>query len=227
MVTTQKSIARGGQVAAKLKEIGACMELVPADPNFGGVSVGLYIKDGILTVWSFSRAPGIERRLEEIRDGMVELGGLQAVEGTSNQFVFPCGAIHSRPVKFLLSQVVTKGRELSRPEGNLSIKDSKSALILTATGFESETGYRYRITGEGEVRNAALRIRMVVAGFVRYGEMVKVGDTEVAFACGQRHDGLVNLLMPFSRNISAVESMLEAEATRGQMTTSTLGFSPL
>ena len=224
---SQKSIARGGQVAAKLKEIGNCMELVPTDPNFGGASVGLYIREGTLSVWSFSRAAGVEERLSDIRDGMVELGGLEAVEGTGNQFVFPCGEIHSRPVKFLLTQVVTKGRELSRPEGNLSIKDSKSPLILTASGEAGEAGYQYRISGEGEARNAALRLRMVVAGFVRYGEMEKVGDTEVAFGCGQRHDGLVNLLMPYSRNISAVESMLEAEATRGQMTTSTLGFSPL
>jgi hypothetical protein len=31
--------------------------------------------------------------------------------------------------------------------------------------------------------------------------------------------------MPYSRNISAVENMMEADAMRGQMTTSTLGFS--
>ena len=53
---------------------------------------------------------------------------------------------------------------------------------------------------------------MVVAGFMRYGEMEKVGDTEVAFSCGWQHDELMRLLLPYSRNISAVESML-----RGQM----------
>jgi hypothetical protein len=66
---------------------------------------------------------------------------------------------------------------------------------------------------------------MVVAGFVRYGEMEKVGDAEVAFPCGQRHDRLMGILMPYSRNISAVEDMMEADAMRGQMTTNTLGFS--
>jgi hypothetical protein len=54
-----------------------------------------------------------------------------------------------------------------------------------------------------------------------------MGDTEVAFSCGWQHDELLRLLLPYSRNISAVESMLEAEAVRGQMTTSTLGFTPL
>ena len=55
--------------------------------------------------------------------------------------------------------------------------------------------------------------------------MKKVGDAEVAFPCGQRHDLLMGILMPYSRNISAVENMMEADAMRGQMTTSTLGFS--
>ena len=67
---------------------------------------------------------------------------------------------------------------------------------------------------------------MVVAGFVRYGEMEKVSDTEVSFPCGRRHDELIRLLLPYSRNVSAVENMMEAEALRGQMTTDTLGFTP-
>ena len=55
------------------------------------------------------------------------------------------------------------------------------------------------MSGEGEVRNPALRLRMVVAGFMRYGEMEKVGDTEVAFICRWRHDELMRLLLPYSR----------------------------
>ena len=109
----------------------------------------------------------------------------------------------------------------------MTIKDSKSALMITASGISNGAEYAYRVSGEGNIRNPALRLRMVVAGFVRYGEMDKIGDTDVAFSCRQRHDDLIRLLLPYSRNISAVESMLEAEATRGQMTTSTLGFTPL
>ena len=63
-----------------------------------------------------------------------------------------------------------------------------------------------------EAPNPALRLRLVVAGFVRYGEMERVGDTGVAFPCGQRHDELVRLTLPYSRNISTVESMM---AVRG------------
>jgi hypothetical protein len=56
--------------------------------------------------------------------------------------------------------------------------------------------------------------------------MEKVDDNEIAFPCGRRHDKLIRLLLPYSRNVSAVESMMEAEAMRGQMTTGTLGFTP-
>ncbi len=224
---TQPAIARHGRVSEKLKEIGSCLELVPMDPHFKNVTVGLYYRDGVCTVWSFSRAPGITERLTQIRDQMVRLGGVQPVEGVGNQFVFPCGVVHMRPVKFLLTQAVTKGTDFMHPSGSMTIKDSKSNLMLTTTGLSADSGYQYQVSGEGDVKNPALRLRMVVAGFMRYGEMEKVGDTEVAFSCGWQHDELVRLLLPYSRNISAVESMLEAEAIRGQMTTSTLGFTPL
>ncbi len=223
----QGTVIRRGRVAEKLAEIGTCLELVPMDTHFGNVSVGLYYKDGYCTVWSFSQVDGIEDRLREIRDQMVRLGGVQAVEGSDNQFIFPCGVVHMRPVKFLLSQAVTKATDFAHPKGPMTIRDSKSALTLGVSGERTGEAYSYHVSGEGDVRNPALRLRMVVAGFMRYGEMEKVGDTEVAFICRWRHDELMRLLLPYSRNISAVESMLEAEATRGQMTTGTLGFSPL
>ena len=224
---TQSSLVARGQVAQKIAEIGSCLELVPMDPHFGGVSVGLYVKDDVCTVWSFSHAVGVGGRLRAIRDQMVKLGGVEPVDGSDTQLVFPCGMIHVRPVKFLLTQAVTKSPDFAHPDGPMTIKDSKSPLMLTVTGVQGEDRCAYQVSGEGETRNPALRLRMVVAGFVRYGEMEKVGDTEVAFHCGQSHDELVRLIMPYSRNISAVESMLEAEAVRGQMTTSTLGFTPL
>ena len=70
-----------------------------------------------------------------------------------------------------------------------------------------------------------MRLRMIAAGFSKYGDMDKLGDNEVAFACRSRHDELIRLLMPYSRNISSVETMMAAEDMRGQMNTSTLGFS--
>ena len=224
---TQSTIVKRGRAVRKLREIGSCLELVPMDPHFNSVSVGLYYKEGTCTVWSFSEVDGIENRLKEIRDQMVRIGGVQPLDGSDNQFIFPCGVVHMRPVKFLLTQAVTKASDFAHPKGSMTIKDSKSNLMLTTTGASTGEGYSYHVSGEGDVKNPALRIRMVVAGFMRYGEMEKMGDSEVAFSCGWQHDELVRLLLPYSRNISAVESMLEAESVRGQMTTSTLGFTPL
>ena len=41
-----------------LDRYGHCLELVPMDPNFEDISVGLYVKDGVCTIWTFSRKPG-------------------------------------------------------------------------------------------------------------------------------------------------------------------------
>ena len=214
------------RVADVISEYGRCLELVPIDPNFENISVGLYVKDGVCTVWTFSRKEGAQGRVEQVRGQLVALGGMEPVEGTHNQAHFACGQMHERPVKFLLSQAVGKSPDFAPPAGEMSIKDLRSPLTLVVTGGESDGRWAYSVAGEGEAPNPGARLRMVVAGFLRYGEMEKVGDRDVAFPCGTRHDGLVRLLMPYSRNISSVEGMMAAEALRGQMTTGTLGFTP-
>ena len=218
-------VASKPRVADVLEQYGKCLELVPIDPNFGDISVGLYVKDGVFTIWTFSQKPGVEARIEKIRDQFVVLGGMKALEGTYNQAVSPCGQVHLRPVKFLLNQAVGKAPDFAPPQGEMSIKDSKSPLLLKVVGEEQDGKWLYNVSGEGEAPNPAVRLRMVVAGFIRYGEMIKVSDTQVMFPCGARHDELVRLLLPYSRNISSVEGMMAAEALRGQMTTGTLGFS--
>jgi hypothetical protein len=223
---TETSVTERLHVADVIDRYGHCLEIVPMDPNFHNISVGLYVKDGICTVWTFSQKPGAQERVEQIRDQLVALGGLKPVDGTHNQARFPCGYLHERPVKFLLNQAVGKAPDYAPPCGQMSLKDLRSALTLHVTGAEQDGRWVYQISGQGEAPNPAMRLRMVVAGFLRYGEMEKVSDTEVAFPCGQRHDELIRLLLPYSRNISSVEGMIAAEALRGQMTTGTLGFTP-
>jgi len=214
------------RVAEVIEKYGQCLELVPIDPHFHNISVGLYIKDGTCTVWTYSQMDGAQKRIEQVRDQMVSLGGLVPVEGTHNQVRSPCGHLHVRPTKFLLAQAVGKAADYAPPGGAMSIPDSKTNLTLHVSGSESDGRWVYQVSTEGEAPNPAIRLRMVVAGFVRYGEMEKVSDTEVSFPCGQRHDELLRILLPYSRNVSAVESMMEEEAMRGQMTTGTLGFTP-
>ena len=208
-----------------IEKYGNCLELVSMDPNFENISVGLYMKDGVCTIWTFSSKAGVSARIEQIRDQLVALGGVEAVEGTTNQVRFACGGLHERAIKFLMSQAVGKAPDFAPPQGEMSIRDSRSPLTIKVSGAAQDDAYVYAVSTEGDAPNPAVRLRMVVAGFLRYGEMEKVGDVEVAFPCGERHDALMRLLMPYSRNISSVEGMMAAEALRGQMTTGTLGFS--
>ena len=214
------------RVADVIEKYGKCLELVPMDPNFENISVGLYVKSDVCTVWTFSQKAGARERIERIRGQLVALGGMEPVPGSADQARFACGRVHERPLKFLLSQAVGKAPDFAPPSGEMSVKDSRSPLMLRVAAEESGDRRVYRVSGEGDAPNPQVRLRMVVAGFLRYGEMDKVGDYEVTFPCGQRHDELIRLLLPYSRNISSVEGMMAAEALRGQMTTGTLGFTP-
>jgi len=208
-----------------MSKYGRCLELVPIDKNFHDISVGLYVKDNVCTVWTYSVQDHVEKRIEQIRNQLVALGGLQPIKGTINQAKFACGNIHSRPLRFLMSQAVGKSADYAPNTESMSIKDTKSDLYIHVTPFDRDGIGVYSISVTGEARNPSMRLRMIVAGFSKYGDMDKLGDNEVAFACRTRHDELMRLLLPYSRNISSVETMMAAEDMRGQMNTSTLGFS--
>ncbi len=211
--------------AEVIRKFGKCLELVSLDRHFHNISVGLYVKHGVFTVWTFSGKCGADKRIQKIIDQLVSLGGMEPIAGTLNQARFTCDVLHDRPVRFLLSQAVGKSPDFVPSEEALEIKDSKSELMIGAEGFKRDGSWLYRIGVTGEAKNSVMRLRMILAGFTRYGEMEKIGDNEVAFQCRTQHDELMRLLMPYSRNISSVETMMAAEDMRGQMTTSTLGFS--
>ena len=213
--------------AEVIERYGQCLELVPLDKRFHDISVGLYVKGDVCTIWTFSQREGVEDRIREIRDQMIALGGMEAIGDFHNQVRFPCGHLHQRTLRFVMSQAVGKAPDYAPPQGELSIQDSKSALTIRAALSDGDHDGRavYDVSLEGEARNAAMRLRMVLAGFTRYGEMEQVGESGVAFSCGMAHDAMMRVLLPYSRNISSVETMMAAEALRGQMTTGTLGFS--
>ena len=214
------------RVADIIERYGKCLELVPMDPHFHDITVGLYVKDGTCTVWTFSKIPGAQDRLGQIRDQMVALGGLLPLAETRNQLEFPCGYMHLRPLKFLVTQAVGRSPDYRPASDELSIQDTKTKLMLKVFGSQGPGSWVYRVSGEGEAPNGPMRLKAVVAGFVRYGEMQKTDEEEVAFPCGQRHDQLLRVLLPYSRNVSSVENMMAEEALWGQMTTGTLGFTP-
>ncbi len=214
------------RVTEVIEQYGQCLELVSIDPHCNDITVALYSKQGVLTVWTYSRKPGVEDRIRAIRNQLIALGGLAPMPGTDNQAKFPCGTFHRRLLKFLMMQAVEKPPNYTVPGGEMTIKDTKTPLTLTVLGEKIEDRWIYQLSATGEAPNLPLRLRAVVAGFMRYGEMEKVGDTAVSFSCGHRHDQLVRVLLPYSRNISAVEDMMETAALRGQLTTGTAGFTP-
>ena len=214
------------KVVDVIERYGRCVELVSMDPHFHDITVGLYFKGDIGTVWTFSRKPGVEERIRQIRDRLFHLGGLEPVEGTHDQARTPCGVVHRRPTKFLVRQAVEKDPNTPVPEGKFTIKDLRSPLMLGFESSEVDGRWVYRATAEGEAPNVDARLRAITAGLIRYGELEKVDDDGVSCPCGYRHDGLARLAMPLARNVGAVEDMLAADALRGQMTTGTLGFTP-
>lgn len=221
MALIQRGALRPSEV---LSRYGKCLELIPLDKHFNDISIGLYLKESTFTVWTFSNKPNVSERIKSIRNQLVSLGGMSAVPGTDNQARFECGSLHERPVKFLLSQSVGKAPDFAPSSGEIKIKDSKSDLTIYANPFRREGSWFYRIATSGNAKNPSMRLRMIMAGFSRYGEMDKEGENEVAFECRNKHEKLMRLLMPYSRNISSVETMIAAEDMRGQMTTNTLGF---
>ena len=209
-----------------IERYGKCLELIPVDKYFKDISVGLYVKDAVCTIWTYSQVDGVPKRLQTIRDQMIKLGDMEAIPNTHNQVQFTCGSTHSRPLKFLLSQAVTKPPIYRHAEGPMTISDTKSPLTINVQPYDDDDSQSlYQVSVSGTAKNPAMRLRMILAGFVRYGEMDKTEDGNIFFTCRHRHDNLLKLLMPYSRNISSVEGMIAAESLRGQMTTCTLGFS--
>lgn len=219
---TGRAPSRSAEV---IEKYGRCLELIGIDPNFHDISVGLYLKDGISTVWTFSHKDGVEKRLEEIRDQLVLKGSMEAVAGTTNQAYFACGMFHDRPMRFLLRNAVEKA-PISEPDTSpLTVRDIKSKLDMLATPGEEDGQWVYRVSATGEFKRPEIRIRAMVGGFMRYGDLERIEPDTASFQCKARHDALVRTLMPIARNVSGSQDALAAEDMRGQLTTQTLGYS--
>ena len=131
-----------------IQEYGNCLELVPMDPHFEDITVGLYYRADVdtATVWTFSRKSGVEDRIRQIRDQLVKLGGMAPIDGTHNQVRFRCGHMHRRPVKFLLVQAVEKPPDFAFEGEGLSVKDLKSRLMMYAEAWDVEDRWVYEIS---------------------------------------------------------------------------------
>ena len=201
-MTVQQHKGRAEEV---LDSYGRCLELVAVDPHFHEITVGLYEKDGVLTVWSYSGKGGVHERLRQIRDRLVLLGGLSPVEGAPIQARLHCGDLHLRPLRLLIFEAVEKPPDCQSPTGEIVVKDLRSSLLLRATPQEENGRWVYTVSAEGDAKRPELRVRATATGLVRHGDMEPVGPAGAAFSCGARHDGLVRLLLPYARNVSVAQ----------------------
>ncbi|MDA1280355.1 MAG: hypothetical protein O3B95_10025 [Chloroflexi bacterium] len=219
------SLAERPSIAERVRELGHCIELVSIDPHFHNVTFGLYIKNGLLTIWSFSNREGIAERIEQIRDRCTKLGDVVAVDGTTNQLRLISDLVLDRALRFMFTAAVEKDPSQEIPAGRIEVADTKTKLTLILEGSEEDGKYVYTVSTEGEAERADARVRATVGGFMRYSGCERVDTNKFAFPDGKRYDSFARLILPLARNVSAVESQLAASELEGQMTTQTLGFS--
>ena len=162
------------RIAERIKELGHCIELVSIDPHFHDVTIGLFIKDGLMTIWSFSNRDGIAGRIEEIRDRCTRLGDVIAVEGTTDQLKLTSDLYLDRALRFMFTFAVEKDPARELPTGRITAPDTKTKLIFVINGAEENGKYVYTISAEGRSDKAELRVRATVGGFVRYSDCERV-----------------------------------------------------
>ncbi|MBF51185.1 MAG: hypothetical protein CL890_02540 [Dehalococcoidia bacterium] len=208
-----------------ISKYGRCLELISMDPFFNDVTVGLFFKEPLLTVHSYSKIEGLENRLEEIRNRIVDIAG--ALPGDQfNQATFPCSCKDgccTPPLRFVIKEAVMKDRPNNISEG-IKYKDLRSDMILSINYTLEKGIHKYTVTGDGNAPKPEIRYRAVVNGLLKYGGFEKLDNFSFRLKCNQRNDKLINLLLPLARNISATEESLAADDMAGQMTTQSLGF---
>lgn len=212
-------------VRKKTKELGRCIELVSMDPFFNDISVGIYKNKNHLTIWSFSNIPGLNNRIEQIRDNCALLGDVNVLPGTFDKLVMRTDLYLERALKFMFTIAVQKEKKDFKIDGPISAPDTKTKLKFFLTSYEKNSNNIYKVSVEGENEKAHLRIRAVVGGFMKYAGCERVSPEEFMFSDGKRYDKFARLILPVARNVSATENMLSQTEMQGQMTTQTLGFS--
>ena len=208
-----------------INKYGRCIELISMDPFFNEVTIGLFFKEPLITIYSYSKKDGLENRLQQIRDRIVDISGAIPSEET-NQATYPCSmkdGCCSSPLRFVIKEAVMKDRPNDLSNG-ITCKDLRSDMILKID-YSNEAGInKYTVSGDGNSPKPEIRYRAVVNGLLKYGGFEKIDNFSFKLKCNTRNDKVVNLLLPLARNISATEESLAADDMAGQMTTQSLGF---
>ena len=204
-------------------DIGRRIELVPMDPYFHEITIGLYrqrISDATsadpfpaFLVHTYSHIHGAADRIAAIVRTMQLLGGmLTTPEGL---LYFPCKHPHEAACRRVFLEACKLAPGTAAKPRPLSILDKKSQLTINVDSLGSGI---YKVRADSGGRGAARRITAIANGLVKLGEMENVAsaDTDtIAFACGHSHDALIGLLLVRAPNVRVALREAEMDAARG------------
>ena len=200
-------------------DIGRRIELVPIDPHFHDITIGLYRQhtvdattgqqSPVFWVHTYSRISGAAERIENVRQAMQKLGGM--LKTSDGLLYFPCNSGHEAACRRVFLEACKLDMNTDPEPRPLNILDKKSQLTIKVDSIGQGV---YRVSAEGEGRGAARRVSAIAGGLMKLGEMASI-ETDVAFHCATSHDALVGLLLTRAPNVRVVLREEEMEAARG------------
>ena len=207
----------------RIVDIGRRIELIPLDPHFHDITIGLYrqhiadVTTGTefpaFLVHTYSHITGATERIQEVVQAMQILGGMQTT--AEGLLYFPCKDTHEFACRRVFLEACKLTSNTPAEPRPLNILDRKSRLTITVDSTGNGT---YRVRANGEGRGAARRISAIAGGLLKLGEMESL-DTDnrdtVRFACGHSHDALIGLLLTRAPNVRVVLREEEMGAARG------------
>ena len=210
----------------RVVNIGRRIELIPIDPHFHDITIGLYRQQTVeaptskdfpaFLVHTYSQISGAAGRIENVMQGMQILGGmLRTADGL---LYFPCNSAHEAACRrvFLEACKLAPHTHIEPRPPNILDKKSQLTIRVDSTGKGI-----YRVTAEGEGRGAARRISAIAGGLMKLGEMESIetdNKDTVAFACAYPHDALIGLLLTRAPNVRIALREEEMSASRGVLT---------
>lgn len=209
----------------RVVDIGRRIELIPIDPHFHDITIGLYRQQTVdattgkdfpaFLVHTYSHISGAAERIESVIAAMQILGGM--LRTTDNLLYFACNSAHQAACRRVFLEACKLTSDTPAEPRPLTILDKKSQLTITVDSMGNGI---YRVKAEGEGRGADRRVSAIAGGLMKLGEMESI-ETEnnkkdtVAFACGHSHDALIGLLLMRAPNVRVVLREEEMDAARG------------
>lgn len=203
---------------ATTQDIGTRIELVPMDSHCNNITLALYRKDvaGVpgYRVHTYSQHPSAQERIENLRQTMLVLGGIE-IDG-EGFLHFPCAHAHQFAIRRLFLDACKRDPQLPLAPLPLHIFDKKGDCDIFA---DSLGNGRYVVRAEGNNSGIERRTATIARGLIRLGEMEESAEDAniAAFSCGQAHDALVAQLLVRAPNVRAAMREAEEMASRGQL----------